>query len=387
MLTPLAEEYHVPKVIRDVEGTVAALTAGKLLNLKRLADASGRFRMLAIDQRGSLERALQRALGQSQKVAPEDLAQVKALVTRTLAPYATATLTDPIYGLPFSLQYLPPHVGLLLAIEETGYLPDESGSKGRRTTLLDGWSVQKVKLAGANAVKLLLYYRGDASPSVVAHQQEIVRQVGEACAAQDIPYLLEVVAYPLTEPSSDSPEFARLRPELMVQAAREFSQPHYRVDVLKLEFPADLKYAREYAQGLFDGKTREPLYDLAQVREFCARLNEASSLPWVILSGGVGIEEFLANLQLAVEAGASGFLCGRALWQDALPLFPDVSSMECFLRTEGVYNFLRANAVAEKAVPWESRLGDGVVELAQKGLDWYRSYGSHSGPSSDSGAS
>ena len=47
-----------------------ALTSGKLVNLQRLTDAAGRFKMLAIDQRDSLRSALAKATG----AAPKDVA-------------------------------------------------------------------------------------------------------------------------------------------------------------------------------------------------------------------------------------------------------------------------------------------------------------------------
>ena len=86
-------------------------------------------------------------------------------------------------------------------------------------------------------------------------------------------------------------------------------------------------------------------------------------MPWVILSAGVGIEEFLLQVGLATEAGASGFLCGRAIWKDAVPLYPDVARMEEWLRSGGAYNFARANAYAHRAHPWfaHRRFKEGVA--------------------------
>ena len=126
------------------------------------------------------------------------------------------------------------------------------------------------------------------------------------------------------------------------------------MDVLKLEFPADLKRTREFCGGAFDGQERQAVYQLSEVREFCRQLNEGAGMPWVILSAGVGIEEFLVQVGLATEAGASGFLCGRAIWKDAVPLYPDVARMEEWLRSQGAYNFVRANAYAHRALPWFS---------------------------------
>jgi tagatose 1,6-diphosphate aldolase len=357
---------------------MTTMSMGKLVNLRRLADGAGRFKMLAIDQRDSLRKALGQALGrESAQVTYEDMAATKTLITDVLAPCSTATLVDPVYGLPRAVRVIPGTVGVLVATEETGYEKTGPGGRERKSRLVEGWSVAKAKRAGANAVKLLIYYNPEASAEVLAHQQGVVRQVGEACRREDIPFLLELVTYPIAEPAADTPEFARRRPEHTVESAREFSRDDYQVDILKLEFPGDLKYAREFCAGAFDGKERPAVYDLDQVRQFCRRLDQASRRPWVILSGGVDIKEFLANLELAVEAGASGFLCGRAIWKDVVPRYPDLEGMRAFLRTEGTYNFLRANATAERARPWFDHPSIGGwerVRIPEKDESWYRQY-------------
>jgi tagatose 1,6-diphosphate aldolase len=349
----------------------AEISAGKLRNLMALADENGRLKMMAIDQRGSLNEALGKLLGR--EASFDEVAEFKQIVTEHLAPYATALLTDPIYGYARSVQRIPGGIGLLLACESTGYTTDEK-AKGRKTGLIEGWTVEKARRAGANAIKLLLYYHPDAAPDVVQHQKDLCIQVGRDCAASDVPLLLELVAYPLDEPKGDSPEFARHKPDLVARSAREFSDPRYGVDILKLEFPADLKYTREYGTGIFDGKEREAVYSLEDVRGFCEQVNDSARLPWVILSAGVDIKEFLVSVDLACEAGASGFLCGRAIWKDAIPLFTAPDEMMEFLDTEGAINFLKCNAAAEGALPlWEHEsLAD--LALAKDNPDWYRTY-------------
>ena len=331
------------------------ISEGKWRRLRSLADGEGRYKMMAIDQRGSLSDAIAKVTNRSpEQVAGEELAKAKEVITRVLAPYATAVLTDPIYGYPYSFQSIPRGIGLLLAHEETGYERSGPTGKERKTNLVEGWSVEKAQRAGADAVKLLLYYHPDASEEVRRYQQDLVRRLGEECEQAGMPFLLELVSYALEEASTNTDEFARRKPDLVIRSAREFSAPKYKVDVLKLEFPADLKRTREFCGGAFDGQERQVVYQLSEVREFCRQLNEAAGMPWVILSAGVGIEEFLIQVALATEAGASGFLCGRAIWKDAVPLYPDVARMEEWLGSQGVYNFLRANAYAHRAVPWFS---------------------------------
>jgi tagatose 1,6-diphosphate aldolase len=343
--------------LEEVEAPMTSQSSpGKWRRLRALCDEQGRFKMLAIDQRGSLVKAIAKATGREPgDVTSEDLATAKQVVTETLAPHATAVLMDPVYGYPRSLPSLPPGTGLLLAYEESGHESAGEGGKERKSRLLEDWSVAKARQAGADALKLLIYYRPGGTAAVRRHQQTIVERVGKECAKADMPFLLELVAYPVAEGAADTPAYAAKKPELVIESAAEFSKPRYGVDILKLEFPGDLKHTREFSNGAFDGKQRDPVYELSDVRGFCRRLNDAAAVPWVILSAGVDITEFLVQVELATGAGASGFLCGRAIWKDSIGFYPDVAAMEKWLRSEGVYNFVRANAYAHQAQPWFRR--------------------------------
>jgi tagatose 1,6-diphosphate aldolase len=354
---------------------MANLPAGKLRGLTTLADANGRLKMMAIDQRMSLERSLGTILGRPGSY--DEVVRVKRAVTRVLAPHATAVLIDVEFGYPNCLREIPGNVGLLLAYERPGFDPSGAGGRERRSALIEGWSVEKARRAGANAIKLLLFYHPHACASTNDHQKALARQVGEECARHELPFLLELLGYPLGEPSADSAEYARLKPEIVIESAREFSRPEYGVDVLKLEFPAELKYCFEFSRAPFEGSAREPVTDLAAVRVHCRRLDEAAGVPWVILSAGVGIAEFLIEVELAAAAGASGFLCGRAIWQGALPMVGDESAMERYLRDEGRVNFLKANAAAESSRPWfQHRKCGGGEELTVAGASphWHTEY-------------
>jgi tagatose 1,6-diphosphate aldolase len=128
---------------------------------------------------------------------------------------------------------------------------------------------------------------------------------------------------------------------------------------------------------VFDGREREPVYDLNQVRDACRRLDEASAVPWVILSAGVGIHEFVVSVDLAAQAGCSGFLCGRAIWQEAVERYPNLDEMEDYLLEDGAINFLRCNAAAEKALPWfDHRKFNGIdnIAVAHRSPEWYQRF-------------
>ena len=66
-------------------------------------------------------------------------------------------------------------------------------------------------------------------------------------------------------------------------------------------------------------------------REFLSLIPHEFARRHLILSAGVEINEFILDVELATQAGCSGFLCGRAIWQDAVKRYPDVSGMEEFL--------------------------------------------------------
>src|SRR5262245_12116638 len=98
------------------------VAAGKLRNMVTLADENGRFKMMAIDQRASLQSALARVLSKdAQEISFDDMARTKREITAALAPYATAVLMDPIYGYAAAVADLPGDAGLLLAYEDMGY--------------------------------------------------------------------------------------------------------------------------------------------------------------------------------------------------------------------------------------------------------------------------
>lgn len=305
--------------------------------------------MLAIDQRGSLRRMFARQDGtRPSDVAPEQLQQVKRVVTRAAASMTTGLLTDPLYGYPASIDILPSTIGVLLSGEQTGYRLADGGE--RRTRLLEDWSPERVLRSGADALKLLIYHHPEASTETCQHEQEIVRSVGRACDEIGLPFILEVVTYPLEGTAEDAAGQARRKPDLVIDAAETFSDPQYQVDVLKLEFPANLKFVDAYQNTSF-GKG-EAVYDRPTVERACERLDQAAGVPWVILSAGVGIDEFVATLKLANAAGASGFLCGRAVWKDIVEYAPDEAAMTRFMEETGRPRFERLLEANETARSW-----------------------------------
>ena len=134
-----------------------ALSIGKIRGLQQISTPEGIFIICAMDHRGSLKEMIEKEQ-LDDDVDYQQIVEHKLELCAALAPYASAVLLDPNYGAAqcISEGVLPGHTGLLVSIEATGY---ESGPKGRITTLLDGWSVEKIKRMGASAVKILVNAR------------------------------------------------------------------------------------------------------------------------------------------------------------------------------------------------------------------------------------
>ncbi len=351
------------------------VSAGKLRGLMTLADEDGIFRMVAVDQRPPLFAALARHDGRDpRELGFEEVARAKALLTRVLAPEAGAILIDPVWTHATALQAVPGATGLISTLEDYGF---EEVDGERRSRRIDGWDVPAVKRSGASGVKLLAWYRPDTSEATRAHQEALVEAVGEACRESDIPFVLELLHYPLPGEDAASPAYQEARPERVVESVRRFADPRFGVDVYKLEFPVDLKYCRGYHGGAFDGRERPPLFTLDDVRDALERLDRATPAPWVLLSAGVGPAEFELDLELAFEAGASGFLAGRAVWLPAFDAYPDVAEVERRLRSAALPYLRAISARAGAALPWTAhRRFAGAPRLDQGGEGWHGRYGS-----------
>jgi len=269
------------------------VSIGKLRGLQQLANSKGMMTMCAIDHRGALKHALNKK--DSDAVSYQDMVEFKLDLCQAVAPFASAILLDPEYGAAQAIAsaVLPANKGLLVSMEKTGYSGD---SKARITELLPGWTVKKARRMGASAAKLLIYFRPDLK-DVASRQLDLVARLADQCLEEDMAFLVEPVSYPVSEGEMSPNSFAAIKPGLVIETARSITA--LPIDVLKAEFPADIRYEQD------EGK----------LLGFCQELNQASRLPWVLLSAGVDFNSFRKQVEIACKAGASGFLAGRALWQ------------------------------------------------------------------------
>jgi tagatose 1,6-diphosphate aldolase len=320
------------------------ITPGKLAGMQAVSNDRGVIAAAAMDQRGSLKKALAKEKGGD--IGDHDIEEFKTLVTQVLTRHASAILLDPEWGIPAS-KTRASGSGLLLAYEKTGY---DANTPGRLPDLLDVWSVRRLKEAGADCIKILLYYTPTDSGAINDHKHAWVERIGDECRANDIPFFLEFVGYQ-DGIDEKGPEYARKKPEIVAETMREFTKDRYGVDVMKVEVPVNMKFV-EGAKAF--GGTKA--YTKQEAIDFFKRAAGVATKPFIYLSAGVSNAEFTESLELAAESGVpfSGVLCGRATWKDGIPVYAKQGgdAFRQWLESEGVKNINNVNDRLKAAHPW-----------------------------------
>ncbi|MDA2937636.1 tagatose 1,6-diphosphate aldolase [Acidobacteria bacterium AH-259-A15] len=331
---------------------MAEISEGKLRGINAVADEQGVIRAAAMDQRGSLKRSLAKEKNVPiEAIEDEMMAEFKCAVIKILSPHASGVLLDPEYGLPAS-KLRHSGVGLLLAYEKSGY---DKTQAGHIPQLLADWTVDRSKEAGADCVKLLIYYNPFEKASINDHKKNFVEKVGAECAHHDIPFFLEFVGYDPTG-QTGAGEYARRKPDIVAESMREFSRDVYNVDVLKVEIPVDLRYTA----GTKSFQGSEAAYSKDEAKELYLKAAQTARRPFIYLSAGVSDEQFRESLELAIEAGVNfaGVLCGRATWKDGIPVYArqGLTALEDWLADRGVKNMQALNEVLVGAHSWKERV-------------------------------
>ncbi|MDW8326385.1 MAG: tagatose 1,6-diphosphate aldolase [Anaerolineales bacterium] len=323
------------------------LSLGVARALQQCATPTGVFTILAADHRDAMRAVVNPAAPPS--VSAATLTEIKLDIVRHLAGAASAVLLDPLYsaGQAIASGALPGQVGLLVALEEQGYLGDPHR---RETTLLAGWGVEKARRLGATGVKVLLFYHPD-SGMAAERQERFVQAVVADCRRYELPLFLEPISYPLhPNVKKNSPEFAHERRRLVIESVKRLGA--LGPEVLKVEFPVDAAH--------------HP--DPVLWAEACAELNAASPAPWILLSAGEPFETFCRQLEIACRAGCAGFAVGRSVWNEAATL--PATERARFLSSTARERFQRLVEIAQAiAHSWRSRYTTPTPDE-----HWYRTY-------------
>jgi len=321
----------------------ATISIGKYRGLQACSTPDGALAVLALDHRNNLRQALNPLAPNS--VTDEDLTAFKQEVVAALAPQASAVLLDPQYGAAQCIASgaLPGNVGLVVSVEASGYSGDAAARVSR---MLSGFSVEKARRMGANAIKLLVYYHPEAATA--GEIESFVAQVAGDCARADMPLFLEQLSYSLDPRRKTlSPEERR---EVVLETARRLTMPG--VDFLKAEFPLDVSIEKDENAWL----------------EACQALTKASRVPWVLLSASVDFETYLRMTEIACRAGASGVAVGRAVWKEATQL--QDKERAAFLHETAVKRMRRITDLCNtEARPWTA-----VYAPPPIAPEWYVNY-------------
>ena len=263
--------------------------------LKDIMRASGGFAMLAVDQREAM-RLMFTAAGAKSPVTNSVLTDFKVNAAKILSPYASAILLDQqfCYRQVVEQNAVSPGCAMIVAADE--FIPG-NGIPVDSVVIDKKINPQAVKQDGAKALKLLVLWRSDEDAQ---QRLGMVKEFNELCHSSGLLSIIE----PVVRPPRRGDNFDR--EQAIIDAAKELGDSG--ADLYKVEMPL-------YGKG-----SRQELLTASQ------RLNENINMPWVILSSGVDEKLFPRAVSVAMTAGASGFLAGRAVWSSVIGL-PDTELM------------------------------------------------------------
>jgi len=310
--------------------------------LSQVSTKNGVFSILALDHRNNLRNALNPA--NPGMVGDKDLIDFKAEVVETITPAASSVILDPEFSAAQCIvsASLPGDRGLICAVESTGYTGEPNA---RKSEILPGWSVEKAKRMGAQAVKLLVYYhpKSDTCKEI----EELIVSVAEDCQRSDLVLFIEPLSYSLVKGEKLSP---RERRSIVVETAARLSG--LGADVLKAEFPLDIL----------------AMPDTTQWEKACDELTKASQLPWILLSASVDFETYQKQVEIACQSGCSGVAAGRAVWKEAVELHKEQRVR--FLQDQGRLRMKQLTDLCDKkAVSWRN-----YFTAKEYSTTWYREY-------------
>ena len=329
------------------------LTPGKLRGLQRISNPNGTLTMVATDQNSSMISMMKKATGKDPTYA--EVADAKVMLSRALAPHCSGLLVDGYYGYwsTIAAHAVPKQTGVLVRVEKSGAGKNKAGAP--LGEIEAGWGVGKIKHCGADACKLLAQFEPDELDSA-EHNFELTRKVHDECLRHDILFLLEPIHFPYGGEEKDSPAVIARKARTVIESAKVLSRY---CDVYKAEFPGTL------------GKDSD-----STLMDNLKKLNDACQRPWVLLSAGVDYDLYKKQVEMAVKAGASGVLGGRAFWKEFFT-YATPAERQKFAETDCVKRVQEVDAIVKSGTPWFKRYGYSLEDLhAMRATEgWHARYG------------
>ena len=329
------------------------LTPGKLRGLQRISNPNGTLTMVATDQNSSMISMMKKATGNDPTYS--EVADAKVMLSRALSPHCSGLLVDGYYGYwsTVAAYAVPASTGLLIRVEKSGATKNKAGAPCGEVE--PGWGVAKIKRAGADAVKLLAQFE-PGEPDSAEHNFEFTRQIYDACIEHDILFLLEPIHFAYNGEKDDSPSKLARKASTVIESAKYLSRF---CDVYKSEFPGTFGHESD-----------------AQLVDNLKKLNDACEKPWVLLSAGVDYDKYKKQVEMAMKAGASGILGGRAFWKEFFT-FANPAERQKFAETECVRRVTETDAIVKTGTPWFTKYGLTVNDLhdMRAAEGWHARYG------------
>ena len=322
---------------------------GKLRRLQRISDADGYVRVAAIDHPENYLALFDEDIA---AVGFEEVVESKLELVAGMAAHCTAVLVDPVwsFGQGVLTGAIPASVGLVSGLERLAYTPAGFGTE---TTVREAWTVPQLVRLGADAAKLVVFYREELA-EVSAAQHGLVSRLVDQCDEAELPLVVEPLWYPLDGEDPADPAVRAARYDATVRSAGTFSR--LGADVMKVEFPGAVGSAA----------------DEAAAAEACQRLAAEVDGPWVLLSSSATFDQFEVQLRIAAAAGACGFMAGRAIWGDAVGRYDQHRRAEgvrsAATRLDRLADVLRAHGTGWRGRP---TVAEAVKELP---ADWHETY-------------
>lgn len=279
---------------------------------------------IAIDAGSGLKQAIKDA--RKAFYQENDLETFKKLIITSLGQYATTILIDSEFG-PHLISKYPKQCSPMMAFEADVYhISDED----RITKLPDNIKVSDFSRLGYKVLKFFMYYAPNDNIEINEQKQKIIENIGKECVKNNISFLMEPLVYdPIKRPGSL--DYAYLKPQLVENATKTFSNPKFNINYLKVEVPVDLSFVEGFGDPIIKQKEA--------IKSFKDASIAASGIPLLYLSAGVSFEWFKASLNMAIKAevDCSGFMCGRAIWSEAIKVFGEQGEegLKSWLNTTG----------------------------------------------------
>ncbi len=329
------------------------LTPGKLRGLQRISNANGTLTMVATDQNGSMISMMKKATGKEPTFA--EIGDAKVMLSRALAPHCSGLLVDGKYGYwsTVAAHAVPASTGLLIRVEVSG---GEKNAVGAPIGAVEpGWSVGKIKRCGADAVKLLAQFEPAEFDSAERNFQ-FTMQMHDECLKHDILFLLEPLHFPYNGEDAKSESVLKRKAKTVIDTAHYLSRY---CDIYKAEFP-----------GTMGVESDDVLMDNLK------KLNDVCVKPWVLLSAGVDYDKYKKQVEMAMKAGASGILGGRAFWKEFFE-YKTSAERQKFAETECVRRVQETDAIVKTGTPWFAKYGLSTEDLhGMRASDgWHARYG------------